>query len=108
MLSKEGSYVTANKSKQKAKIDVESLPIEVRCFVQNTRKRLATVTLQSGSVFVGEFNGSGAQGLGFCQEPDRSYYYGHWVDGMKSGKGTYVKRDVHMYKGGWLDDQMHG
>ena len=100
--------MVSTKNASRSNIIQEGLPANIRQFIKQTQKQFASVPLLSGSIFVGELSPLGAQGLGFCQEPDRSYYYGDWKDGKKNGRGTYARHQGSTYKGEWVNDVMHG
>ena len=71
--------------------------------------------------YYGDINGSGQpHGTGIAVYADNQYYYGEWVNGLRSGKGTWIhyhihekenKTDLykyHQYTGGWKNDLPDG
>ena len=73
--------------------------------------------------YIGDVNSDGKpNGKGLAIYEDNSYYYGDWVDGVRSGGGTWFrfyineksKRNfmgaytAHVYSGEWADDLPNG
>ena len=64
--------------------------------------------------YYGEMTGDGVpNGKGLAIYADDQYYFGDWVEGVRSGKGTWISfypsysKNVvteHMYSGDWADD----
>lgn len=40
--------------------------------------------------------------------PDTSFYLGHWVLGLRCGRGCFISRMRDVYQGDFLDDKFHG
>ena len=96
----------------------------VRCYVEEH-------VLPDGSIYIGEWQGNCANGLGFIKFPDGKYaignwqdgelegkgfawfpnkssYYGEWKKGLKNGPGVLRIASGVSYSGEWRDGKMHG
>lgn len=55
----------------------------------------------------GKYNGNGKL-TEMVSRSERAYYDGNWVDGQRSGRGTYFNGSSNLYIGQWKNDKRHG
>ena len=49
------------------------------------------------------------EGKGYNVHPDGSVYEGWWQSDMPNGKGRFINsKDMTVYEGQWVDNEMHG
>ena len=95
-------------SKSRLLIKLSELPQEIRDFLEASKNRYPTIATQNGSVYVGEMVNGQQMGFGFCQAPNKTYYFGNWKDGLRHGEGTYCQENGTIYQGNWVDDWLTG
>lgn len=64
--------------------------------------------LENGLCYDGGFSDSNLNGRGTLTYPSGDEYVGDFVNGVRSGEGTYTWKNGAYYTGAWSDDQMNG
>ena len=67
--------------------------------------------LKNNSIYDGLFKNGKRHGYGVViskNKKDKSIFKGQWVNGLRSGSGTFDFGDGGIYKGQWKNDTMHG
>lgn len=70
------------------------------------------LSLANGASYYGEVQNGLPNGRGTIRWSAQKSYSGDWVDGKRSGNGTYVLKTedgaITIYKGNWANDRMNG
>jgi hypothetical protein len=74
-------------------LDQFDFPKDIRDFLETYRNHFKITRLRSGAVYVGEFANKRRHGRGLCIFPDRSYYFGQWVNDKSEGEGYLINAD---------------
>lgn len=59
------------------------------------------LTLHTGAVYEGDFQGSSFEGWGHFTWEDKSFYLGQWSKSKHHGYGVMVWASGQIYRGGW-------
>lgn len=109
-VSKRHSFIREEKSRVSTKLNLleNDLPVDVKKFIDDSKGRYPTLSLQNGAVYVGVIINQKFEGTGLYLAADKSYYLGMWKSGKRNGEGTYHLANGTVYKGKWVEDQMNG